>query len=176
MKKVSIIVASDDRNWIWKSWDLAWKISEDLKYFKKITTDSLEWKTNAVIMWRKTWESIPEKYRPLVDRINCILSRDYDFEDQTGEIRRFSSFESSLQNLSLDGNVDKIFVIGWWYLYNKVFSNNYLEYIYHTKVFWDFDCDIFIDNIPNNFKLKESSEKKEENGYEFIFDIYKRVN
>jgi hypothetical protein len=47
-----------------------------------------------------------------VDRINCILSRDYDFEDQTGEIRRFSSFESSLQNLSLDGNVDKIFVIG----------------------------------------------------------------
>jgi dihydrofolate reductase len=175
MKNFSAILATDDKNWIWKDQSLAWKLSEDLTYFKKMTTDSSEWKKNTVIMWRKTWDSIPERYKPLPNRINCILSREYDCEDKTGEIRRFWSFESALKNLSLDKGVDKIFVIGWWYLYNKVFWNNYLEYIYHTKVFWDFDCDIFVDKIPKKFKLKEASETNKENGIEFIFEVYKRV-
>lgn len=176
MKKVSIIVAWDNRNGIWKNNDLAWDIPGDRKYFKQITTNSLDWKINAVIMGRKTWDSIPEKYKPLPNRINCILSRDFKFEDTKWDIRKFSSFESALQSLSLDEEIDKIFVIWWWYLYNKVFTNKYLEYIYYTKVSWDFDCDIFIDEIPSYFKLKESSEEKEENGIKFSFEVYKRVN
>jgi len=174
MKKFSVVLASDDKNWIWKNGDLAWRIAEDLKYFKKITTSSCEWKSNAVIMWRKTWNSIPEKYRPLPKRINCILSRTYNFEDTYGDIRKFSSFESALKNLSLDNNIDKIFIIGWWILYNKVLKDKNLEYIYNTKVFWDFDCDIFVDSIPENFKIKEESEIKEDNDIKFIFQVYKR--
>ena len=175
MKNFSVILASDEKNGIWKSWVLAWRISEDLKYFKKITTDSESDKKNAVIMGKNTWESIPDKYKPLPSRINCILSRSFNFEDNYWEVRKFGNFESALQNLSLDENIDKIFVIGWAYLYNKVFSNKNLEYIYKTKVYWDFDCDVFVDNIPNNFKLKETSKTKKENEIEFIFEKYKRV-
>ena len=107
MNKVSIIVAWDDKNGIWRNNDLAWDIPSDRKYFKQITTDSLDWKKNAVIMWRKTWDSIPEKYKPLPNRVNCILSRNFNFEDTKWEIRRFSSFESALQNLSLDQKMIK---------------------------------------------------------------------
>ena len=79
MKNFSIIVAIDDKNWIWKNNDLAWRISADLKNFKKITTNSENWKKNAVVMWRKTWESIPEKFKPLPDRKNFILSSKKNF-------------------------------------------------------------------------------------------------
>jgi len=78
MKNFSVILASDEKNGIWKSWVLAWRISEDLKYFKKITTDSESDKKNAVIMGKNTWESIPDKYKPLPSRINCILSRSFN--------------------------------------------------------------------------------------------------
>ncbi len=176
MKKVSIIVAVDDKNGIWKNNDLAWDISSDRKYFKKITISSLEGKKNSVIMWRKTWDSIPEKFKPLPNRINCILSSKHIFEDKNGEIRKFWSFESALQNLSLDEKVDKIFVIWGWCLYNKVFSSKHLESIYKTKVFWDFGCDIFIDEIPSNFKLISKTKEKYENEIKFIFEVYKNTN
>jgi len=65
-KKFSIVIAVDDKNGIGKEGALAWSIKEDMQFFKHITTNTQKkGKQNAVIMGRKTWESIPEKYRPL---------------------------------------------------------------------------------------------------------------
>lgn len=47
-----------------------------MAYFKELTTRTLDpGKQNAVIMGRKTWESIPQKFRPLAGRLNIVLSR-----------------------------------------------------------------------------------------------------
>ena len=76
MTKFHIILAVDEKLGLGKDNDLAWKISTDMKHFKNITSDTEDLaKHNALIMWRKTWESIPAKYRPLPDRVNYILSR-----------------------------------------------------------------------------------------------------
>ena len=73
-KKVIAILAIDEEFWIWKWNDIPWK--SDLKNFKEITTLTKEWeKQNALIMGRKTWESIPEKFRPFSGRKNIIISR-----------------------------------------------------------------------------------------------------
>ena len=48
---------------------LPWHLPEDLAHFKNTTMGS------PVIMGRKTWESIPEKFRPLPGRLNLVLSR-----------------------------------------------------------------------------------------------------
>ena len=53
-----------------------------MAFFKRVTSD-IEGhanKQNAVIMGRKTWESIPQKFRPLKDRLNVVLTRNADFE------------------------------------------------------------------------------------------------
>jgi len=48
---------------------------EDMQFFRKLTTKCANGKQNAVIMGRKTYFSIPEKFRPLKNRVNIVLSR-----------------------------------------------------------------------------------------------------
>lgn len=172
IKKFNIILALDSENGLGKNWDLAWRISEDMKYFKNITV--WEWKSkNAIIMWRKTWDSIPEKYRPLPDRINCILSRWFDFEDNFWEIRKFSSFESALEKLSSDENVWEIFIIWWAQIYNIALKNPNLWKIYLTRVKWNFDCDVFVDLDLEKFEEVNIWEWQENKKWiEFRFEIY----
>ena len=64
IKKFNIILALDSQNGLGKDGDLAWRIREDMKYFKKITMGDSS-AQNAVVMGRKTWDSIPEKFKPL---------------------------------------------------------------------------------------------------------------
>ena len=60
-----MIVAATLEDGIGFNGDLPWRISQDLKFFRKATTRG----KSAVIMGRKTWESIPAKYRPLKDQL-----------------------------------------------------------------------------------------------------------
>lgn len=66
---VKIIVAYNKHRIIGVNGDLPWKIKEDMKHFIETTTGHI------CIMGRKTWESIPPKYRPLPDRMNIIVTR-----------------------------------------------------------------------------------------------------
>jgi len=58
---------------------LPWKISEDLKFFKNLTMPKFSYEYVIVIMGRKTWESLPDKFKPLPSRINIVLSNDVEF-------------------------------------------------------------------------------------------------
>lgn len=72
MKQFSVVVAATSTSFgIGKNGDLPWKIMEDLAFFKNLTSATLSPpKVNAVIMGRKTWQSIPKKFRPLPGRLN----------------------------------------------------------------------------------------------------------
>ncbi len=181
IKNFSMILAVDSKNWLGKNNDLAWKLSSDLKHFKNITSKTKDLaKYNAVIMWRKTWESIPAKYRPLPDRINCILSRSLKYENINSKIDNFvlyfNSFEHCLKELSKKENVENIFLIWWASLYNQFLNHPKLDKIYLTKVEWDYNCDVFFDWIPDNFILEKVSDNFEENSIKFRFEEYKRVD
>ena len=71
------LVVACTRQWgIGKAGTMPWKLKLDVAYFKALTTRTADpQKQNAVIMGRKTWESIPTKFRPLAGRINVVLSR-----------------------------------------------------------------------------------------------------
>lgn len=181
MKKINMIIAIDDNNWLWKKWDLAWKISSDMKKFKKITSETKDlWKLNAVIMWKKTWDSISSKFRPLPNRINCILSRSIKHESIKSKIDDFvlyfNSIDSCLEELLKKTNIENIFVIGWANIYSQFLSQERLDKIYVTKIIWDFWCDVFFDWIPNNFELEDESEQIEEKWIKFKYQVYKKIS
>ena len=74
-----LIYARARNNVIGKNGDLPWHLPEDLAHFKRTTLGQ------AVVMGRITWESIPEKFRPLPGRRNVVVSRqgDYPAQDAT---------------------------------------------------------------------------------------------
>lgn len=179
MKKFSVILAMDSKKWIWKNNDLAWKIWADLKYFKKITTSTEDLgKLNAVIMWRKTWDSIPPQYKPLPDRINCIVSRKLTTESNHSDIDdfvlHFNSFDHALEELEKKENVENIFVIGWSSVYNIALIHPMLDKVYLTEVEWDFDCDRHVEFDKSTFTLESYTDWQEENGLKYRFMVYKK--
>lgn len=179
--KFSMILAVDEKNWIWVSWDLAWKLPSDMKYFKEITTKTYDLaKHNAVIMWKNTWKSIPVKYKPLPNRINCILSHELEKDNIWSKIDDFvlyfNSFEHCLSELESKENVENIFVIGGAVLYNYALKNELLDKIYITRIKWDFNCDVHFDWIPDNFVLESYTDYTKENDIEYSFQVYKKID
>ena len=80
-RKLNLVVAyTFGKQYIGNNGSIPWKISEDIAHFKEITIPkSIEYPYSIVIMGRKTWESIPEKRRPLSERFNVILSNDMQY-------------------------------------------------------------------------------------------------
>lgn len=80
MSRLTLIVAATSTNGIGKGGQLPWRLPKEMAYFAKVTSTAPEGKTNAVIMGRNTWESIPLKFRPLQKRTNIVISRNKDLD------------------------------------------------------------------------------------------------
>ena len=136
MKTISIIVAVHEETFgIGLNGKLPWHIPEDLEYFKNVTTFSPNKdKKNVVLMGRKTWESIPKKFRPLKGRINVILSKTLKPQNEEKECFIFDSLELALDSISKMENVGEIFAIGGQQIYEKVLKLEECKKIYLSKV------------------------------------------
>lgn len=86
---------------------LPWHLPEDLKHFKALTMG------HAVIMGRKTWESLPAKFRPLPGRLNIVVTRDSEYKAEGASV--VHSLEQA-QKLGA-GEAAQQFVIGGAELY-----------------------------------------------------------
>ena len=75
--KFNLIVAACGKSLgIGLNGELPWRLKSEMKYFAETTSRTKDPdKINAVIMGRKTWESIPIKFKPLKNRFNVVLSR-----------------------------------------------------------------------------------------------------
>ena len=80
MRGFSVIVAAcKQTHGIGVGGQLPWSLRGDMQFFKQLTRSTQDpLKRNAVVMGRKTWQSIPERFRPLDDRLNVVLSRNAD--------------------------------------------------------------------------------------------------
>jgi dihydrofolate reductase len=79
-QRLTIIVAATKSHGIGRDGKLPWRLTKEISYFARITTKAPDECVNAVIMGRKTWESIPTKFRPLPRRMNAIISRNPDYD------------------------------------------------------------------------------------------------
>ena len=85
--KFNLIVAVCGKSFgIGNNGQLPWRLKSEMKHFASTTTTTKDTsKRNAVIMGRKTWDSIPRKFRPLKNRLNLVLSRQNDISLQDSE-------------------------------------------------------------------------------------------
>lgn len=74
-KKFSLVAAACLNNGIGIKGRLPWTLRNEMAFFTRVTsTVTTDEKKNAVIMGRKTWDSIPLKFKPLPNRVNVVLS------------------------------------------------------------------------------------------------------
>jgi len=182
MKFFSVVVAAHQTTLgIGKSNKLAWRIKEDMAYFKDITSNSVENNVNAVIMGRKTWESIPEKFRPLTGRKNVVLSKNPSVAtvlSLPSSVLTATSLEEALSKLGNEPNIDKIFVIGGESLYREAIRSPLCQSVHVTEVYGDQfkEFDAFFPILPaSEYQQIYRSSKKQEDSISFRFTEYKRI-
>ncbi|MCB9771256.1 MAG: dihydrofolate reductase [Candidatus Omnitrophica bacterium] len=171
----SIIVAVDSKLGIGKSGGLPWHLPADLKYFKMITTaTSLPEKINAVVMGRKTWESIPMQFRPLPKRLNVVISRQKNLPLPDNAIHA-QSLDGALSFLrNEESRLGEIFVIGGAQIFNEAIKNPYCQKIYLTRVESEFVCDTFFPDFHAQFSQVACSSPVLDEGVTLVFCQYER--
>lgn len=181
--KLNLVVAICNNNGIGVNGSLPWKLRKDMEFFKKITskTEDPE-KQNAVIMGRKTWFSIPEKFRPLKGRVNIVLSR--ELKELPEGVHLARSLPEALNWVNREENgkrIENVHIIGGSSVYKEAMTGLYPCKIYLTRVLADYTCDTFLPEINDNTfqKIKNPpdvpDEIQEENGVKFHFQVYEKV-
>lgn len=177
MKEFNVIVAVDKDNGIGKNGDTPWALQGEMRYFKEITTETCsDSKKNMVIMGRKTWESIPEEFRPLQDRVNVVLTRNEGLQlpPDVIAVSDFDNVLKLLENKELEDSLDKIFIIGGEDVYREVLKLPNCQRIYLTLMDSSFNCDIFFPSFENEFEEISSSAKQKENNLSYFFKIFRK--
>ena len=172
----AIVVAADAKLGIGKAGDLPWKLPGDMAYFKTLTKQTSDpSKHNIVIMGRKTWDSIPARFRPLAGRKNIVTSRNRSLVLPEG-VRAASSLDEALTQAAVDpASTEQIFVIGGGQIYAGALAHPQCTKIYLTRVHASFACDTFLPAFEETFVLESSSEPQEDRNIRYVFEVHRRA-
>jgi dihydrofolate reductase len=159
--KISLIVAMSENRVIGRQGRLPWRLPDDLKRFKELTTG------HTVIMGRKTFESIG---RPLPQRRNIVASRNPDWAAEGVEIAH--SLDEALVRTAGEAEV---FIIGGEQLYRAALPR--ADRIYLTRVLACIEGDAFFPSFQNTQwtlaqRLEHPADERHE--YAMTFEAYER--
>jgi dihydrofolate reductase len=161
---VSIIVAMSANRGIGRNNDLMWHLPNDMKFFKDKTLG------HPVIMGRKNYESIPEKYRPFKNRLNIVISRqaNYNAPDCILVQNLSDALIAAKQN-----EENEVFVIGGGQVYQEALEMGVVDRMYITEVDAVFsDAEVF---FPDFDKLQWNQEllfeHNPDNLHEYAFRV-----
>ena len=160
-RELTIIAAVSINNVIGNNNKLIWKLSNDLKRFRNLTTN------HSVIMGRKTFESLPN---PLPNRDNIVITRDTNYSKPN--IQVCSSIEDAINLTKTD---TQPFIIGGGEIYSQTI--NIVDKIELTRVHKEFDGDAYFPEIPLDIiKLinKENYNSDLENEFDYSYLTYKK--
>lgn len=131
--ELSLIAAIAENGVIGKDNDLIWRLPDDLKYFKQVTSG------HPIIMGRKNYESIG---RPLPNRLNIVMTRRSGLEIAGCEV--VSSLDSAIK-LAADSGAEKAFIIGGGEIYKM--SLDIVQELHITHVHQSYDGDVSFPDV-----------------------------
>jgi dihydrofolate reductase len=165
---ISLIAALSKNRVIGKNNDLPWHLPDDMKYFMQTT------KGHHVIMGRKNYQSIPEKFRPLPNRVNVVVTRQPDFDAPGSTL--VHSMEKALE-VARENHEPEVFIIGGAEIYHQGFA--LANRLYLTEIDADIEGDTFFPTFNKN-EWKEVSRMHhstdERHKFSFDFVVYERDN
>ncbi len=166
---IILIAAIGKNRELGKNNDLLWRLKSDMNFFK--TTTSRHW----VIMGRKSWESLPVRFRPLPNRVNCVVSRNPEFTAEGAHV--YPSLTLAIESAH-QAHTEKAFIIGGAQIYHEAISSGLVDEMYLTHVDANFsDADVYFPEVDNGkWDIQEIGQfsADENNEYSGRFFHYQR--
>ncbi|HET6992275.1 MAG TPA: dihydrofolate reductase [Bacteroidia bacterium] len=166
--KISIVVAASENNAIGKDNRLIWRLPDDMKFFKEKTVG------HCVVTGRKNYESIPDKFRPLPERTNIVVTRSKNYH-APGAIVVHSMKEAIAKAKEL-GETD-LCIIGGGEIYREFLPQT--DIIWLTRVHHEFEAHTFfpaLDATQWKITWREEHQADDKHAYAFTFLKYERIN
>lgn len=160
--RIGIVYAVAANGVIGRDGRLPWHIPEDLAHFKRVTLGA------PVIMGRRTWDSLPPKFRPLPGRRNIVVTRQQDW--QIAGTERAASLE---QALALCKDADRAWVIGGAQLFAQAAPLSEVAEV--TEIEQAFDGDAFAPELAPSWREVARQRRVTDAGVALSFVTYKQT-
>lgn len=164
--KVSLVAAVARNGVIGKNNDLPWHLPDDMKFFMNVT------KGHYVILGRKNFESLPEKYKPLPNRTNVVVTRQMGYTAQGCIV--VNNIEDALK-VAEKGNEQEAMVIGGSDIYALALP--YADRLYITEIHADVEGDVVFPEFDKTVWKEVSRvphQQDERHAYAFDFVVYEK--
>jgi dihydrofolate reductase len=159
--KIGLIYARAANGVIGKGGVMPWHLPEDLAHFKQVTMGS------PVIMGRKTWDSLPPRFRPLPGRRNIVVTRNADWSAPGAE--RADSLEHAL---ALVAGQPRVWVIGGGEIYAQVLPLAHVAEV--TEIERDFEGDVHAPQLGVEWVEAHRERHHSAAGFDYSFVTYTR--
>ena len=162
---ISLIAAVAENGVIGKDNDLIWRLPRDTLFFMNTT------RGHHVLTGRKNYESIPEKYRPLKDRVNIVVTNQNSYEAPGAEV--VYSVEEGIE-LARNAGEAQLFIIGGGQIYKQTLAM--ADRLYITEVKSTFEGDTYFPEIEESDWMEISRiNNTPDQDHAYAFDIVIKV-
>jgi dihydrofolate reductase len=166
MPKINLIWAQAHNRVIGKDGVMPWHMPEDLAHFKRVTLG------HPVIMGRKTWDSLPARFRPLPNRTNIVITRQTDWlaSHAPSGVQAYPSLEAALDAVYKH---DEVWVIGGAQIYAQALPLASRVVVTHIDA--SFDGDAFAPELSKAWTRVNHEAHIAINGLPYAFSIFQRT-
>jgi dihydrofolate reductase len=165
MMQINLIWAQAHNRVIGRNGTMPWHLAEDLAHFKKTTLGC------PVIMGRKTWDSLPPKFRPLPGRANMVLTRQADWAH--AGVQRCADLASALRTCAqLSAAPQAVWIIGGAQIYAQALPLAHSVVV--TEIDAAFEGDAFAPVLGAEWREVQREAHTSASGLAYSFVTYLR--
>ena len=164
---ISLIAAVARNRALGKDGQLLWHLPEDMRYFRETT------RGKPVIMGRKTWESLPDAFRPLPGRHNVVVTRQAGWQPEpaSDQVSVASTIEGALDAARALGK--PVWVMGGAQIYAQALP--LADEVWVTEIAQDFAGDAYAPVLGPEWQEASREAHTSSNGLPFSFVCYRRT-